>query len=291
MGIGYVILLLIIVAIVTSVVSCWITRKKDVEKVTYMLDAFEDGELNFRFKDKNRYNKTLNRLRNIFYKQRVKNEQESWSKLIRILTHEIMNTLSPIISITESLHRSISSGNHDLGFIKEGVEIINESSNNMKKFIDDYRRLSGLSRPVYEEVNVAEFVNRIIGLHRDLMIENRCECRYVTDDDSLMIKIDDSQISQVLINLLKNAIQAGASKIEMIGRKINNSGVYLQIFNNGEPINHEIKEMIFVPFFTTKTDGTGIGLSISRQIMQQHGGSIDLQKSNRNGTVFELHFP
>ena len=98
-----IILLCILVAVIAAVIAAIRTRRKDIQKVAYMMDALEDGELNFRFQETNRFNRTLNRIRTIFEKQRQAHEQDSWTKLIRVLTHEIMNSLTPIISISETL--------------------------------------------------------------------------------------------------------------------------------------------------------------------------------------------
>ena len=96
-----------IVAIIAAVIATIRTRRKDIKKVAYMMDALEDGELNFRFQDKNKFNRTLNRIRTIFEKQRQAHEQDSWTKLIRVLTHEIMNTVSPIASLSDALAKSM----------------------------------------------------------------------------------------------------------------------------------------------------------------------------------------
>ena len=101
-----------IVAIIAAVIATIRTRRKDIKKVAYMMDALEDGELNFRFQDKNKFNRTLNRIRTIFEKQRQAHEQDSWTKLIRVLTHEIMNTVSPIASLSDALAKSMDENGH-----------------------------------------------------------------------------------------------------------------------------------------------------------------------------------
>lgn len=256
-----------------------------------MLDALEDGELNFRFKDKSTYNRTLNRLRGIFERQRVKNEQESWTKLIRLLTHEIMNSLAPIISISETLSSSMEGGNNDPEYIREGLGIITDSSVKMKSFIENYRQLSGLTKPLKRETSLQEIIEKVIILHRELLHDAKCECKVNIKDRELKIYSDELQISQVFINLLRNALQAGARHIEFHAINIEESGVKIIIGNDGQPIHPETQEMIFVPFFTTKSDGTGIGLSVCRQIIQAHKGSIDLIRSNPKETVFEIFLP
>ena len=118
MSVWQIILLVVIVAVIAAVIAAVRTRRKDIRKVAYMMDALEDGELNFRFQDKNRFNRTLNRIRTIFEKQRQAYEQDSWTKLIRVLTHEIMNTVSPIASLSDALAGSMDAeGRSELGNI------------------------------------------------------------------------------------------------------------------------------------------------------------------------------
>ena len=113
----------IIVAIVVAVIATLRTRHKDIKKVAYMMDALEDGELNFRFQDKNKFNRTLNRIRTIFEKQRQAHEQDSWTKLIRVLTHEIMNTVSPIASLSDVMAKSVDENGQSELDIKAGLDL------------------------------------------------------------------------------------------------------------------------------------------------------------------------
>ena len=122
--------LVAIVAIIVAVLAIIRTRQKDIKKVAYMMDAMEDGELNFRFQDKNRFNRTLNRIRTIFEMQRQQHEQDSWTKLIRVLTHEIMNTVSPIASLSDALAKSVDENGHSELDVKAGLETISDSSKN-----------------------------------------------------------------------------------------------------------------------------------------------------------------
>jgi methyl-accepting chemotaxis protein len=128
MPIYQIILLCIIVAAIAAVAAMLRTRHNDIKKVAYMMDALEDGELNFRFQDKNKFNRTLNRIRTIFEKQRQAHEQDSWTKLIRVLTHEIMNTVSPIASLSDAMAKSVDENGHSELDIKAGLETISDSS-------------------------------------------------------------------------------------------------------------------------------------------------------------------
>ena len=285
-----IILLCVAVALVAAVLAVIYTRHKDIKKVAYMMDALEDGELNFRFQDKNRFNRTLNRIRTIFEKQRQAHEQDSWTKLIRVLTHEIMNTVSPIASLSDAMAKSMDeNGRSDLD-IKSGLETISDSSKNLIGFVQTYRQLSGVARPVRKALDLRELMEGVIALNSEFATSCGATCSYRPEEDDLMIYADEGQISQILINLIKNALQAGARHIDITARMGRDDDVIVQVSNDGEPIPVSAQEQIFIPFYTTKKEGSGIGLSISRQIMRNHNGTIELLRSDARQTVFELRF-
>ena len=279
-----------IVAIVVAVIATLRTRQKDIKKVAYMMDALEDGELNFRFQDKNKFNRTLNRIRTIFEKQRQAHEQDSWTKLIRVLTHEIMNTVSPIASLSDALAKSMDENGHSELDVKSGLDTISDSSKNLIKFVETYRQLSGVARPLRKAVDLQELMDQVISLNSEYAASCGATCVYRPEEPDLMIYADEGQISQILINLIKNALQAGAKHIDISAKMGKEDDVIIQVANDGAPIPVSAQEQIFVPFYTTKKEGSGIGLSISRQIMRQHNGTIDLVKSDVNQTVFQLIF-
>ena len=278
------------VAVVAAVIATIHTRRKDIRKVAYMMDAMEDGELNFRFQDKNRFNRTLNRIRTIFEKQRQQHEQDSWTKLIRVLTHEIMNTVSPIASLSDALSKSMDVDGHSELDVKAGLDTISDSSKNLIKFVETYRELSGVARPLKKAIELQDLLDKVIGLDKELLGAHGAECTYTPEDPDLMVYADEGQISQIFINLIKNALQAGAKHITITGRMGKEDEVILRIANDGDPIPVAAQEQIFVPFYTTKKDGSGIGLSLARQIMRQHNGSIDLVRSDESETVFQMVF-
>ena len=228
----------IIVAIVVAVISILKTRQKDIKKVAYMMDALEDGELNFRFQDKNKFNRTLNRIRTIFEKQRQAHEQDSWTKL----------------------------------------------------FVQTYRQLSGVAKPIRRALDLQELMDNVIALNSELAASYGAVCTYRPEEPDLMIYADEGQISQILINLIKNALQAGAKHVDITAGMGKDDDVIVRVANDGEPIPVSAQEQIFIPFFTTKKEGSGIGLSLSRQIMRNHNGTIELLRSNAQQTVFELRF-
>ena len=279
-----------IVAILVAVIATIRTRHQDIKKVAYMMDVLEDGELNFRFQDKNKFNRTLNRIRTIFEKQRQAHEQDSWTKLIRVLTHEIMNTVSPIASLSDALSKSMDEDGHSELDVKAGLDTISDSSKNLIKFVETYRQLSGVARPVRKAIDLKELMAGVIALNSEFAANCGAICKYRPEEDDLMIYADEGQISQILINLIKNALQAGAKHIDISARMGKDDEVIIDVANDGTPIPVSAQKQIFVPFFTTKKEGSGIGLSISRQIMRNHDGTISLLRSDVNQTVFELRF-
>ncbi len=290
MKLGFVILLCIIVAIVAAVIATLRTRHKDIKKVAYMMDALEDGELNFRFQDNSKFNRTLNRIRTIFEKQRQAHEQDSWTKLIRVLTHEIMNTVSPIASLSDALSKSMDKDGHSPLDVKAGLDTISDSSKNLIKFVETYRELSGVARPARKAIDLQELIDGVMALNREYAASCGAVCSYRPQEADLMIYADEGQISQILINLIKNALQADARHIDISARLGKDDEVIVLVANDGEPIPPSAREQIFIPFYTTKKEGSGIGLSLARQIMRQHNGSIELLQSDASRTVFELRF-
>ena len=285
-----VILLVVLVALAAAVAAVTYTRRRDIKKVAYMMDALEDGELNFRFKESDRFNRTLNRIRTIFEKQRQAHEQDSWTKLIRVLTHEIMNTVSPIASLSDALAKSVDEDGHSELDVKAGLETISDSSKNLIGFVQTYRELSGVAKPIRKALELQDLVNGVISLNSEFLASCGATCAYRPMEPDLMIYADEGQISQILINLIKNALQAGARKIDIFARMGKEDDVIIDVANDGDAIPVSSQEQIFIPFFTTKKEGSGIGLSLARQIMRNHNGSIELTRSDDAQTVFELRF-
>ena len=286
------IILITIVAVMTIIVVTVIyVREQDRKKLEYMLDAFEDNELNFRFQDNSRFNRTLNRIKWILERKRQQDEQESWTKLIRVLTHEIMNTVSPIASLSEALSHwaNVPEKEREMD-LKAGLETIASSSNDLIGFVQSYRELAGVARPIMKALMLDHLVNKVIGLTLEQCNEAGAVCTYCPKTDDILIYADESQIFRILINLIKNAVQAEAKHI-LITAEINQyDQTLVHVWNDGVPISPESQEQIFIPFFTTKQEGTGIGLSLSRQIMRAHNGMLDLTRSDEQGTEFTLTF-
>lgn len=395
------ILAIIAAVVLTAVITFLLTSRKMRGKVAYMLDALEDKELNFRFDERRlagrKFNRTLNRLRNIFDKERheiieqekyfglmldhvktgvvvieqdgrvnycnrtalnllgiatfghirqlrtvseslynafltvtdaaeerasyynesgkmtisltasaatigkmevrvvafndisseiAENEQESWSKLIRVLTHEIMNTVTPIASLSETL-LTFEGVDEE---VRTGLDTISQSSRGLIKFVDSYRNLTRVAPPVKKAFYFKELAERVINLTREQALMSGVQCSYIEKSEDIILYADEGQITQILINLVKNAIQADAKKVEITAEINLSEHIIINVFNDGSPISKESQEEIFVPFFTTKQEGTGIGLSLSRQIMRLHNGTLALTRSDDKGTVFTLTF-
>ena len=275
----------------TAVVTAIYVRRKDRKKLQYMLDAFEDGEYNFRFKEDSKFNITLNRIKWIVDRRRQQNEQESWTKLIRVLTHEIMNTVSPIASLSDALSHyvDVPQESRDVD-VKAGLETIASSSKDLIRFVESYRELAGVARPVKKALMVDELVSKVIELTSQQCLDAGVSCSYIAETEDVLIYADESQISRILINLIKNAIQAEARHISITSGIDSDEQTMISVSNDGIPISPASREQIFIPFFTTKRDGSGIGLSLSRQIMLAHNGRLDLVRSDSRCTCFTLLF-
>jgi len=232
-------------------------------------------------------------------------EMEAWHQLIRTLGHEILNSVTPISSMTETsimllekpdqtpkLLHDLSDENLDK--IRNALKTINRRSIGLLEFINNYRKLTRMPVPNFEPVNLSDLVKHVLKLMHADFEKEQVEVLMEMENSKMMCDIDRSMIEQVLINMLRNAIQAmeGIEK-KMIRIKLMtgpNENPMIQIIDNGKGITDDLKSKIFIPFFTTKEKGSGIGLSLSRQIMQLHGGSINYQSNNKNETVFCLTF-
>ena len=286
------IILIAVAAIaLTAVITALYIHEKDRKKLEYMLDAFEDGEYNFRFTEDSKFNKALNRIKWIVERRRQQNEQESWTKLIRVLTHEIMNTVSPIASLSDALSHYIDVPEERREIdVKAGLETISSSSKDLIKFVESYRELAGVAKPIKKGLMVDDLARKVIDLTHEQCAAVGASCSYRAESEDILIYADESQISRILINLIKNAVQAGAKHVSITASIDNSEQILIKVANDGAPITPETQEQIFIPFFTTKRDGSGIGLSLSRQIMRGHNGTLDLVRSDAQWTEFVMVF-
>lgn len=223
---------------------------------------------------------TLNQLGDTIRQQVSQNEVESWERLTRVLTHEIMNAIAPIASISQSL---LTRGDVKDTPLEEGIRAIHFTSQHLNTFVDSYRKLSQLQKPVIKEIHLANHVKEVMALYPDI----QWQC---TIADDTTVEADPNMLHQILINLVKNAIEAKAKHICIEEDKQDHTALFIS--NDGAPIPAEAIQSIFVPFFTTKRTGTGIGLSLSRQMMMQQGGNLNLKETPQIGyhTTFSLEW-
>ncbi len=233
------------------------------------------------------------------------NEMAAWQKLTRVLTHEIMNSITPIASLSSTIRDMLadtrtlpdeldSEVTETLGDVREAVCTIERRSQNLLKFVNNYRSLTRIPRPEYRIFSVAELFGSVALLLRPQMEAKNIRFVCSIDPERLDLTGDPELIEQVLINLLKNAMESVESafkrEIQLLARLDERGSVILQVVDNGPGIVQEAIDKIFIPFYTTKKEGSGIGLSLSRQIMRQHGGTISVSSIPETQTVFTLRF-
>ena len=275
----------VVVAVVAAiVVTALIVRRNDARKVGFMMDALEDGELNFHFKEKSALNRALNRIKGIFERRDAAKEESSQNKLFRVMTHEIMNTVAPIASLSDAL---LTEEGVD---VKAGLETISASSKDLIRFVESYRSMTQAHPPVRKAVMVDELMDRVLLLNKTKIAEQGATLTYQANTPDLLIYADEGQIMMVFNNLIKNAVQAGATSIRITADLNSEDQTVIRVANNGKAIPLRQTEEIFIPFYTTKPNGTGIGLSLSRQIMVRHNGNLLLEQSDQSLTVFVVVF-
>ncbi|TKG95795.1 PAS domain S-box protein [Puteibacter caeruleilacunae] len=237
--------------------------------------------------------------------QDIKNELdakeiESWVKLIRVLTHEIMNSIAPITSLSESLSRFFM--NNGKARRKEeiderviantikGLEIIKDRGKGLVSFVDSYRRLTRLPKPEKKIIPLKELLEKIKLLAGAFDESQSIALTVGLEQPDLTINADEKQISQVILNLVKNAFQSVGDKhdgeVKIIASLEKDGQTCIKVQDNGPGIPSEIQDEIFVPFFTTRENGSGIGLSLSRQILKLHGGSLKVNSVPNQLTEF-----
>jgi two-component system nitrogen regulation sensor histidine kinase NtrY len=231
-------------------------------------------------------------------------ELESWMKLIRVLMHEIMNSITPITSLSESLSNIYSPGGVPLlpeqvsiktiSTTLQGLNVIKEQGRGLMSFVESYRKLTRVPEPEKKLFRVSDLMSRVRILYNSLEMSNRMDLSFSLNNPELELFADQNLISQVLINLLKNAIEANENnsdgRISISAGTDSSNHPEICVIDNGPGITEENLDEIFVPFFTTREKGSGIGLSISRQIMRVHGGNLKVRSVPGKETVFCLSF-
>ncbi len=227
-------------------------------------------------------------------------ELESWQKLFSVLTHEIMNSVTPISSLTSSLNAKLkkditSTGiaeQKTLDLLSEGLDAVSIRSNGLLAFTDSFRKLSKIAKPSKTEIELNKLFERIKTLFSSTLQVNGIEFSYNVSPQTPSINADPQQIEQVLINLFQNSIDAVdgkvGGKIAINTNLIPDGKTCITLTDNGIGISAETMDKVFIPFFTTKTKGSGIGLSLSRQIIRMHGGTIEILSEQNNGTTVSI---
>lgn len=255
----------------------------------------------FKVKNKSIILTTIKNIQNVLEGQ----ETESWQKLIRVLTHEIMNSIAPISSLSSTIELMINEYDaksddepclerEAVQEIQQALQTINKRSTGLMSFVETYRNLTKIPKPNFAMVKMKYLLNNV-----HTLMKRETEDQHITftcsiEPESIEIQIDEQMISQVLINMIKNSIHAleGIENGEILIKGFYNKRgrPTIQVIDNGQGILEEVLDKIFIPFFTTKKNGSGIGLSLSRQILRLHGGTISAQSIPNQETIFSLTF-
>ena len=275
----------IIVGVTLGTLGWWFVRhQRRLRLRAYLMqEAVRNSDFTFRLPTdgllpgERAMQETLNQLGNVIRQQVNRKEVDTWERLTRVMTHEIMNATAPIASISQSmLNRDDVKGTG----LEAGIQAIHTASTHLSDFVDSYRKLLQLQQPSVEDVRLADFLKEIQRLYPNI----NWDCSVA---DHVMVCDDPNMLRQVLINLVKNGLEAGATRLalEYVARM-------LYVSNDGQPIAPEARQSVFVPFFTTKRTGSGIGLSYSRRLMLQQGGYLNLEDRPRTGyhTTFSVEF-
>ena len=248
----------------------------------------------FRLEDKNHKLISMQNIRN----ELDAREMEAWQKLIRVLTHEIMNSVSPIISLSETMHGLL---NQHEAYLKsrdkslydtldKGLEAIKVRSEGLYSFTQSYRKLTAIPRLALTETTTATIIDNVVTLMANQLKEKRIELKVI--NPPIPVVVDPDLMQHVLINLLLNAVEAVATKpgptITIGASKDEKGGVQIFVRDNGEGIDEVTGEKIFIPFFTTRKNGSGIGLALAKQILHLHHADIRFTSEKGKGTEFVI---
>ncbi|MGI8581213.1 MAG: sensor histidine kinase [Chitinophagaceae bacterium] len=228
-------------------------------------------------------------------------ESKAWQKLLSVMTHEIMNSIAPISSLADTLKsrllQSMPSLNNESGSVDDlelGIDTIKRRSEGLLKFAETYRNLNKITKPNLKKIYVRDLFESINQLMQPTLDQKNIDLQIVLKDTGIMLEADTNLIEQVLINLVVNSIEAvkdkQGAKIVMSSYRDSNNKMVITIADNGTGMPAEIIDKIFIPFFSTKKSGSGIGLSLSKQIMMLHRGNIQIHSVEGAGTSFSLHF-
>ncbi len=255
----------------------------------------------FKVKDKVILLSTIKNIQNVLEEQ----ETAAWQKLIRVLTHEIMNSIAPISSLSstvDTMLKSFTKGKAksqqiDLDTLKEiqgALQTINKRSTGLMNFVETYRNLTKIPEPNFAQVKMKDLIHNVHTLMKKEVQQKKIGLTASVEPQSIEVQVDEQMIEQVLINLVKNSLQAlegnDEGTIQIRGFYNKRGRPTIQVIDDGQGILGDVIDKIFIPFFTTKRSGSGIGLSLSRQILRLHGGTITAQSTPNEETIFTMTF-
>ena len=278
--------LYIIIGIIVLVFVCWFVLHQRSLKLRahLMQEAILNRDFTFRLPTdrllpgERAMQQTLNQLGETIRQQINQNEVESWERLTRVLTHEMMNATAPITSISQSmLERDDVKGTP----LEAGIQAVCDTSRHLSEFVSNYRKMSELEKPVLADIPLCPLLDEVRMAYPELTWE-------VNISNDITVRADAGMLRQVLMNLVKNAVEAEAKMMVISPQAEANFSLFTHHFslfigNDGLPIPAENRQSLFVPFFTTKHSGSGIGLSLSRRMMIQQGGMLDLADKPQDG--------
>ena len=271
--------------IIATPIYLFLRHQRNLKNRAFMMrEAIRNGDYSFRLSTKGllpgekAMQQTLNDMECDIAKLVAQHEVESWQKLTRVLTHEIMNATAPISSICQAY---LSSQKIQGTPYEEGIQAIYDTSKSLTSFVDSYRKLTQLQKPSIEEISLSPFMDSIKALYPELTW-------HIHIPVNTTMQADKNMLLQVFINLTKNAIEAQATDIDIRCHRSDKSTKEEQhpsisISNNGAPIPTDVAQEMFIPFFTTKPTGSGIGLSISRQMLMMQSFNLSLAEHNVAG--------
>ena len=296
-------LMLVLIVIGVIVISIHKDHQKSLRRMEQMIAGIRYGDMNIMFPENGKgtegmlnrsMNEALRSFRGRLYQSIVTEaETEAWQKLIRVLTHEIMNSVAPIISLSETVTERASAQNsnqRDYEVMLAAMQSIHRRSKGLLDFVENYRKLTRIPEPDMRFFLVSDLFADL----EKLFGEARTDIIYSIKPGDMRLYADRTMIEQALINLIKNAVEAcegDADPPMVLVEAFYRSGkIVFTVRDNGQGVVPEAVDRIFVPFFTTKQGGSGIGLSLSRQIINRHGGSLSVESAPGQGSLFTIVF-
>lgn len=290
--------IIIALTAITAIAYCIYTHRRMKRQCHLMLEAQRNHDYTFRLSThgwwgSNRHAiENMNDMMTLMANNRLDTELDSWVRLTHILTHEIMNSATPIASLSDTLARRSDVRDSD---IADAVDAINDTAHSLLRFVDSYRKYTLLPKPDMQTVRLDEIIESI---HKMQIVPKDVRFEADISPADLCLECDPTQTRQVLINIIKNAVEnfdeypIEQPHIALYAHRNYQGNIEICIKNNGKAIDKDKRRQIFVPFYTTKTTGTGIGLPLSQQILHQQNARLSLEPPNTNGwsTIFIITF-